>query len=382
MKPKALLVFMMALLVNASAVAQQYESGSIRVTNAWSRALPPVSANGAVYVSLVNDGPRTDKLTGASSPLAQRVELHAHTMEGGVMKMRASASIELSAGKRVELKPGGLHLMLIGLKQPLKEGGRFPLTLHFAHASPLAVEVVVLATDAKGPTTMPPHQAERKSNDAQDKPLNMPAAQAPTLALTLEDAPAGGFVLTLDTARFRFAKEHAVGAHVAGKGYAQLAVDGKQIARIYAPRYELRPLASGVHEIELGLYSNNGMPYTVEGKPVSQRFVVLVAKSYRRSKDSQRQRIDLAIERDNVNVKDKRVRVNQGDVVELRWTSDKNQTLHLHGYDIEAEVRPGSPVVMRFDAFAAGRFPVEIHGDSQGGAHDQAVLVYLEVYPR
>lgn len=390
---KPLLMPLLALLFT-SAVAVQHEAESIHVTRPWSRALPPVSQNGAAYVTLMNDGHHSDRLMGASSPVAQRAELHAHSMEGDVMKMRPVTSVELPPGKKLELKPGGLHLMLLGLKHPLKQGDRFPLTLRFADAPPITVEVVVQPADAKGPEGMQhepgsgrTHErhavTETRTEHVHDKQMNMPAAtaQAPTLALMLKDGDAGGFVLMLDTTRFRFAKEHADGPHVTGEGHAHLYVDGKKIGRVYAPRYELKPLAAGVHEIEVGLYSNNHMAYSVGGNPVSQRFVVLVTKS-RRSKDSQLHRVDLDIEHGKVNIKNKTIRVAQGDVVELRWSSDKNQTLHLHGYDIEAKVRLNSPVVMRFDAFATGRFPLEIHGDNQGGAPVGAVLIYLEVHPR
>ena len=377
---KPLLILIMALLLTAGAAAQ-HEAQGIQVVNPWSRALPPVSTNGAAYLTLLNSRHHSDELVGASSPIAQRVELHTHSMEGGVMKMRPVSSVELPPGKKVELKPGALHLMLIGLKYPLEEGDHFPLTLQFAHASPIKVEVVVLATGAAGPITIE-QQAKRQNNPAHDKSLNMPAAQPLTLAVTIEDTPAGGFVLMLDTARFHFTREHADGPHVPGEKYAQLYVDGKKIDRIYAPRYELKPLTPGVHDIEVGLYSNDHMIHTADGKPVSGRFVMLVSKSYHRSKDAQLQRVDLAIERGKVNVKEKTIRVAEGDVVELRWSSDVKQTLHLHGYDIEAEVRPNSPVVMRFDAFATGRFPVEIHGGSHTGGHGQPVLLYLEVRPR
>jgi hypothetical protein len=225
-------------------------------------------------------------------------------------------------------------------------------------------------------------QHEHAGEHAHDQQMNMPAAQAPTLVLTVNDSDTGGFVLTLDTTRFRFAKEHADGPHVAGEGHAHLYIDRKKIGRIYGPHYELKPLTPGVHEIEVGLYTNNHMAYAADGKPVAARFVVLVSKSYHHSKDSQLQRVDLTIEHGKVNIQDKTIRVAQGDVVELRWSSDVKQTLHLHGYDIEAEVRPGSPIVMRFGAFATGRFPVEIHGHSHGGAHEQAPLIYLEVRPR
>lgn len=309
------------------------------------------------------------------------------------MKMRPVTSVELLPGKKVEFKPGGLHVMLIGLKQPLKQGAHFPLTLRFAHTPPVTVEVVVQATDATGPEGMRQAHASAnghekhgmagaKDGHAHDRQMNMPAAHAPTLAVTLKDSDAGGFILMLDTTRFRFAKEHVDDPHVTGEGYAQIYVDGKKIDRIYAPRYELKPLTPGVHDIEVGLYGNDHMIHTADGKPVSRRFVMLVSKFYHRSKDAQLQRVDLTIERGKVNVKEKTIRVAEGDVVELRWSSDVKQTLHLHGYDIEAEVRPNAPVVMRFDAFATGRFPVEIHGGSHTGSHGQPVLLYLEVRPR
>jgi FtsP/CotA-like multicopper oxidase with cupredoxin domain len=75
---------------------------------------------------------------------------------------------------------------------------------------------------------------------------------------------------------------------------------------------------------------------------------------------------------------DKTVRVAKGDAVELRWTSDRAVELHLHGYDVQVRAGPESPKVMRFEAHATGRFPVEIHGSS--GRH--TTLVYVEVHPR
>jgi hypothetical protein len=73
------------------------------------------------------------------------------------------------------------------------------------------------------------------------------------------------------------------------------------------------------------------------------------------------------------------VRVTQGDSVRLRFTADAPTILHLHGYDIEQEVAPGEVAGMRFEAYAAGRFPLEVHGDS---AHHDAPLLVVEVYPR
>jgi hypothetical protein len=72
------------------------------------------------------------------------------------------------------------------------------------------------------------------------------------------------------------------------------------------------------------------------------------------------------------------IRVNRGELVELRWSSDRRTTLHLHGYDIERTVAPQAPAVMGFKADIAGRFPVSEHG--HGGRHGRTVL-YLEVHP-
>jgi len=73
------------------------------------------------------------------------------------------------------------------------------------------------------------------------------------------------------------------------------------------------------------------------------------------------------------------VRVQQGDDVTLRWTTDRPLTVHLHGYDLEHNLSPGAPVLMRFTVRAAGRFPIEIHGPSHG---DERTVGYLEVHPR
>jgi hypothetical protein len=93
---------------------------------------------------------------------------------------------------------------------------------------------------------------------------------------------------------------------------------------------------------------------------------------------------DLKIEHGAVPANMRLIRVKQGDAVKLRWSSDRPITLHLHGYDIERKVIPGTVAEMAFTANATGRFPVEEHrADARGGhSHGQAPLVRLEVYPR
>lgn len=79
----------------------------------------------------------------------------------------------------------------------------------------------------------------------------------------------------------------------------------------------------------------------------------------------------------------RRIRVEQGDVVHLRWSSDRRIVVHLHGYDIEKEIVPGAVTVMTFTAHATGRFPVEVHVPGRPGAHAHGdTLVRIEVHPR
>ncbi|HLF23853.1 MAG TPA: hypothetical protein VI565_08005 [Burkholderiales bacterium] len=90
----------------------------------------------------------------------------------------------------------------------------------------------------------------------------------------------------------------------------------------------------------------------------------------------------MRIERGNVQPNMRRIRVNQGDAVTLRWTADRTTILHLHGYDIEKTVEPGAVAEMSFTARASGRFAVSVHVPTAGGhAHDPP-LTHIEVYPR
>lgn len=144
-------ILLTVLLATSPAPAQHQESGPVHVMSAWSRALPPVSRNGAVYLSMKNYAAVPDRLVGASSPIAEQVEIHTHAMEGGMVTMRRLVDIVLNPGEYVRLEPGGNHLMLIGLKEPLKEGGQIPLTLEFENASPVELWVTVLEPSATGP---------------------------------------------------------------------------------------------------------------------------------------------------------------------------------------------------------------------------------------
>ena len=91
--------------------------------------------------------------------------------------------------------------------------------------------------------------------------------------------------------------------------------------------------------------------------------------------------IEARIENREVVVPGEAIRITEGDVIELVWTSDEATELHLHGYDLEIHVRPNEPATMVIEAYATGRFPITSHGWDEGG-HGHDALTYLEVYPR
>ena len=146
MKPSALLFALFAVALPVS--AERYRTGSLIIEGAWARELPPVSVNGAAYVTIANEGERADRLAGASSAIAGRVEIHVHEQAGEMMAMRRLDGLDLPPGEYVRLAPGGMHLMLIGLEHPLENGGRFTVRLTFASAPPIEIEVPVMAMDA------------------------------------------------------------------------------------------------------------------------------------------------------------------------------------------------------------------------------------------
>jgi copper(I)-binding protein len=115
----------------------------IEVTGAWSRATAPGAQVGAAYLTLDTDG-HADRLISIESAVAERVEIHEMRHEDGVMKMRRlGPPLVLEADTPLVLEPGGLHLMLIGLKQPLVAGEHYRLTFEFEHSDPVAVDVEV-----------------------------------------------------------------------------------------------------------------------------------------------------------------------------------------------------------------------------------------------
>ena len=127
-----------------------YKLGPLTVEAPWARIGRGARA-GAAYLRIVNAGADADRLTGVSSPVAARVELHSHEMRDGVMRMRRIEAVPVPGGAAVELKPGGRHVMLIGLTAPPKQGDTFLLTLTFEKAGTVTVPVAVRPLTARGP---------------------------------------------------------------------------------------------------------------------------------------------------------------------------------------------------------------------------------------
>ena len=136
-----------AILALAGSAAAQ--SGGVEVRDAWARATPGGAEIGAAYLTIV--APQGDRLTAVSTPAAKEAELHTMSMEGGVMKMRPLEGLDIPAGQPVTLKPGGNHIMLLGLTQPLREGQTFALTLSFDKAGRQQIVVPVEKAGAMAP---------------------------------------------------------------------------------------------------------------------------------------------------------------------------------------------------------------------------------------
>jgi periplasmic copper chaperone A len=140
------LAFAVVAALAGCSPAPSGSAGGIAVVDAWTNATPPGAAVGAGYMTIRNSGASPARLNGAASGAAERVEVHSMSMENGVMSMRpVEGGLEIPASGSVELKPGGLHLMLIGLKQPLTEGTTVPLTLVFESGARVDVALAVRA---------------------------------------------------------------------------------------------------------------------------------------------------------------------------------------------------------------------------------------------
>ena len=138
-----------AALLMVAAVPAFAQSSSIQVANPWAPATPSGAKTGAVYMTIDNKLSIADRLTGLSSEVAKKLQIHETKMENGIMKMREiSGGLPVPAGGSVVLKPGGYHVMLIDLNRPLKAGETFPVTLVFEKAGKVSITVSVQSMGA------------------------------------------------------------------------------------------------------------------------------------------------------------------------------------------------------------------------------------------
>jgi periplasmic copper chaperone A len=149
MKRNTLALLVVTLGFGFSIQAQEAKVGSIKVDHAYIRATVPGQQVAGGFMKIENKG-IADQLLSASSPAAGEVQLHEMAMEGSVMKMRQVKDIPVPAGGSVELKPGGLHLMLMNIKAPLAAGESVPVKLKFAKAGEVEVKMPVNAMGQAG----------------------------------------------------------------------------------------------------------------------------------------------------------------------------------------------------------------------------------------
>ena len=150
MKRIVVLVVLFVLpLVSCTAQGGSGSVGSIRVSGAWARealamgGMDDGGANGAAYMVIENTGASVDRLVKVESDAAANVELHQSLMEGDVMKMLPVEAVEIPGKGKAELQPGSYHVMLLGLKQDLKEGEKIHLKLTFESAGVLELDAEI-----------------------------------------------------------------------------------------------------------------------------------------------------------------------------------------------------------------------------------------------
>ncbi|MCW7537800.1 copper chaperone PCu(A)C [Aquabacterium sp. A7-Y] len=149
---------LLALAGALGSAASPPPAAGVLVHNAWARPTVPGQNSGGGFLTLENPGQAADRLVSARTPAAASTELHSMKMEGLVMRMRQVEGIELPPGQKVELKPGGLHVMFFGLKAALKQGDVLPVTLQFEKAGEITVQMKV--GSGAVPAAVQPHHGQ------------------------------------------------------------------------------------------------------------------------------------------------------------------------------------------------------------------------------
>jgi len=139
----------LAALLLLSCASKKSEPPQISISDAWSRATVAGQSSAAAYLTVANTGDGDERLLQVSTAIGQS-SLHSTTMDNGVMRMRPLTSLDIPAHSTVDLKPGGTHIMIMGVKQPLAAGSSFPLTLKFDRSGERTVTVAVRPATSTG----------------------------------------------------------------------------------------------------------------------------------------------------------------------------------------------------------------------------------------
>jgi len=136
-------------LLALPASAHEYKLAALQIGHPWARATAPTAPSAGGFLTITNTGTTADKLITVKTPTADMAQIHEMKMDGNVMRMREVAGgLEIPPGATVTLAPGGYHVMMMGLKAPLKQGEKVPVTLVFEKAGSIDLELDVVAMGA------------------------------------------------------------------------------------------------------------------------------------------------------------------------------------------------------------------------------------------
>lgn len=163
---------MIAILITAGAVAalSHAAEANLDLSEAWIRPTLGAGRTTAAYLTITNTGGQADKLIAVDVPNAGAVETHTAGMTDGVMRMRRVEGIDIPAGETIQLAPGGLHIMVMNLSEPIAKGSEVPLTLVFEQAGSMTITATV--TLAPPAAASPPHMDDDAMNGDADEQTN------------------------------------------------------------------------------------------------------------------------------------------------------------------------------------------------------------------
>jgi hypothetical protein len=177
-----------------------------------------------------------------------------------------------------------------------------------------------------------------------------------SVAIRLDEDSVGGWNLFIETAGFIWAPEQAGSDPAESEGHAHLSIDGVKVARVYGPAVYLSSLDPGLHTVSVSLHGNNHAPYVIDDEPVAAALTLEVAGEALEPQ----QTISIEVEGGAVVGGVRRAEVSRGDVIEILVRTDSSDSVHLHGYDLNATVDQDKPAVLTFAANIPGVFDVEL----------------------